>query len=357
MRGRRRALLLAPLLAVALTGCADTSGPTTSSGASGATPGSTPGGEQTDADRLPGSTLLPDRAALSPEGDRLVVPCPDDLCVWSTGDGSLTDRYAGGATVAWSSQDVLATGTTTNGRADVVLLQGATGEELRTLAGPEVSDESDAAQGVTALAFSPDATMLAAAYDDGTVRLWSVTDGAPGPVLDLDGGTPDELAFDPAGARLAVAVPDGPATIWDALAGEQVAALNAAPQGSLAWSPDGAVLATDSRAADDDATITLWDATTFAATSTYPEPVQADALAFSPDSAGVAFSTKTDPEVRLWSVRVAATTKLLPGHDTAPRAVLVSPDGARVYSVSATDGVLAHDVATGDVVRFEQPAG
>lgn len=352
-----RALLATLVLAATIAGCGGTQG---GAPASDPSTNARSSGEEGDVDRVPGVALLPDQAALSPDGRRLVVPCPDGLCVWSTTDGELTDRLAGGAVVAWSSQDVIATsattGAATGATAEVVLIDPATGAESGRLTGPEIGVELDADRGVSALAFSPDATTLAAAFDDGTVRLWSVDDGAPGPVLEGAGGVPDELAFDPAGGRLAVAAPQAPVAVWEVVSGELVMLLDAEPQGSLAWSPDAALLATDTRAADDEATVLLWDADTLEAVGTYPEPVQADGLAFSPDSTTLAFSVKSDPDLRLWSLP-GAETELLRGHDSAPRAVLFAPDGATVLSVAATDGVLRHEVEGGKPTRFESPLG
>ena len=99
----------------------------------------------------------------------------------------------------------------------------------------------------------------------------------------------------------------------------------------------------------------LWDAESLEEESSYPEPVQADGLAFSPDGATLAMSQKDDSAVLLWPV-TGGETRELTGHEESPRAVRWSPDGSQLYSVAARDGVLQWNLDTGDVARrFELP--
>lgn len=348
-RPRSRALArgVAAALALALLGsCSSDAGEPETDG----------GGPAGDLELVPGLALQPDAAALSPDGSSLAVPCLDDLCLWNTGTGSLFVPSTGGDVVAWSSQQVLATSgfSDDGGSAIIVLIDPRTGEETPYPSGHAVAQAEDAVgTGISDLAFSPDGEILASSADDGTVRLWSVPDGEVGQELaelETESATPDALAFSPDGDRLAVAAPDAPVEIWDVASGERVVTLNAPPQGEVAWSPDGDLLATDTNAADDTATVTLWDTDTFEQSATYPEPVQADGLAFSPDGSTLALSQKDDDAVLLWPV-AGGETRVLTGHEEPPRAVVWAPDGAALYSVAASDGVIRWDVDEGEMAR------
>jgi WD40 repeat protein len=82
------------------------------------------------------------------------------------------------------------------------------------LYGPVLRPGSGASGGVTAVAFSADSTVLAAAYGDGTIRLWnpaaSVAIGSP---LQAGSGVND-VAFGP-GGTLASAGANGAVKVWN----------------------------------------------------------------------------------------------------------------------------------------------
>jgi WD40 repeat protein len=353
-RGLRQLTLvpvLVALLLVASASCSSSDPDSSGDGDDGPEPA---GG---DVDRVPGVVVQPDAAALSPDGLRIVVPCQDDLCVWDTRSGSLEDTYPGGDVVAWSPPgDLVATSGLDEGAATVVLIDAETGEVVRTLAGHTVDAAEDVVgAGISDVAFNADGTTLASAGDDGMVRLWSVSDGELLAELATQSSTPDALAFDSGGGRLAVAAPDAPVEIWDVSSGDRVATLDVEPQGQVAWSPDGLLLATATNATGVEATVRLWDAETLTEQAHYDKPMEADGLAFSPDSTILAMSQKQAPEIWLWPVS-GGDVRRLSGPDESMRAVLWAPDGSRLYAVAARAGVLAWDAATGDLAgTFELP--
>lgn len=361
MRTRVFARVLSGVLAGALlAGCGADDGRRGDSSPPSSTP---PSPEEGDVVSVEGVPHRPDEAALAPDGARIAVPCRDDLCVWDTASGKLAATLPGGRLVAWSANDLVAT-TQTGSRARVLMLDPSGGDVVATLDSHGVDPvEDELGGGILALAFSPDGSLLAASGDDGEVRLWpmeQVTDGEAEPVGSLapGGDRVDVLAFSPDGALLAVASPDRPVEIWDVTARTLRGTLDAEPQGDVAWSPDGHTLATATRAPGPEATVRLWSTRDLSEDGRLPVPVggesgqgesgQADKLAFSPDGSLLATSRKDAPAVLLWDLRTDVRSVVL---DEVVRAVLWSPDGAQVYAVGAREGVVAVDVAGGDVAR------
>lgn len=351
---RRRVAIGVLVSVLALAGCSgsDTApSPTDSAG----------GRDLGDVDQVPGQVVHADSGAISPDGSRFVAGCRDDLCLWDTADGELTTPYAGGSLVAWSPDGSLIA---TDGRsgdgsqATIDLVDATDGTVVRTLSGHTADAANDAVGGgITDLVFSTDGTTLVSTAHDGTVRLWQVSDGTETGALDTVSQDPDEVAVSPDGARLVVASPDEPVELWDLAAARRVATVGEQPQGDVAWSPDGRTIATASRTADAAATVRLWDADSLVQTGGFPGGVQAYRLAFSPDGSTVAMSQKDEDVVLLWSLE-GGKTEDLSGHDDQPRAVVWSPDGDVLYSVSSGEGVLAWDPRTGALERsFEVPAG
>ena len=169
--------------------------------------------------------------------------------------------------------------------------------------------------------------------------------------LDPEGEAPVAVAFSSDGSALAVASSDAPVTVFDAGSGAALGQLDAPPQGHVAWGPDDATLATSSFALDEQAALTVWDAETYEEEAS--SSVAADHLAWL-GSDGVVASVKDEPDVQVWDWRTDDVKPLAGATDT-PRAVLVAPDGSRIYAVSPRDGVLAWPASGGDATTFEKP--
>jgi WD40 repeat protein len=93
-----------------------------------------------------------------------------------------------------------------------------TGKELRKLEGHSGAAGKGVARGqiVTSVAFHPDGKLLAsAAAFENTVRLWDVASGHPLGASRGHTGTVTRVVFHPSGKKLASGGEDGTVKLWD----------------------------------------------------------------------------------------------------------------------------------------------
>ncbi|HEX4145085.1 MAG TPA: c-type cytochrome domain-containing protein [Pirellulales bacterium] len=193
---------------------------------------------------------------------------------------------------------------------------------------------------VTSVAFSADGSRLAAAAGEpglvGEVRLWNVADGS---LIRTFTGHRDSLyavALSPDGALLATGSYDQQIKLWDVATGAELRTLvghNDAVY-DLAFRPDGRVLAS----ASGDRTVKLWDVASGVRLDTLSQSLkELYTVAFSPDGKQVV-AGGVDNRIRVWNVSADAKENTNPlmisrfAHEAAILELVFSRDGHTLVS-------------------------
>ena len=232
---------------------------------------------------------------------------------------------------------------------------------------------------VTALAFSPDGTMLATGAQDGLLRIW---DAQSGRLKSLHGDDAvrgiDGIAISPDGRAVAVVGGllgrDG--VIWD-LASDRIAQEFDQPAGAVdaatspntppmiyegrtivfqvihavAFSPDGSVVATGG---DD---VILRDVQSGKVTTNLPcRGQEVTALAFFADGKTLA-TAGNDKQVRLWSIPDGELKETLDGATQPLTSIGISSDGTRIAATGSGKSSWLDSASMGALWVWDRPDG
>src|SRR2546421_2476833 len=183
---------------------------------------------------------------------------------------------------------------------------------------------------INRIAWSPDGRTLAVATRDKIIHLWDTNTGNIRHTL--EGNFNFSLAWSPDGTMLAT----GDIRflfLWNTKTGELLAELKTPTKSnkSIAWSPDGKVLASGS----DDGSIRLWDVGSKTVLSTLTQHASdVNSIAWSPDGRTLA-SGSDDATICLWNPETEQLIYTLTEHYDSINNVAWSPDGHILASASS----------------------
>ena len=234
----------------------------------------------------------------------------------------------------------------------IVLVVAATGSGVdgATYHGRLLGERSS---GVNAVAFSPDGRTLVSGHDNGAIAVWDTATGKKltvlggAPVQMFSAGSPTQnamnsVAFSPDGKVLASGSRDAEIIIWDVSTWRKLITFKGvyAPVNSVAFSPDGRMLAS----AGNDAAVIFWDVATWEKKKELRGHSDSiNSVAFSKDGKFLASGSK-DRTIILWDTATGNRVGLFDGRSRAVESIDFSPDGKMLASGGNYPNILLWDL-------------
>jgi WD40 repeat protein/serine/threonine protein kinase/DNA-binding XRE family transcriptional regulator len=331
--------------------------------------------------------------AFSPDGKYILTGSDDKTA-------KLWDAATGAEVRTFQSQIGLVTSVAFSPDGKYILIGSLDNAMMRDIAtGTEVRTLSGHIGYVNSVAFSPDGKYVVTGGDDGTAKIWDVSDQMAAPSLSGPGllafrghtSSVISVAFSPDGKYVLTGSKDYTAKLWDAATGAEVRTFSGHTDivFSVAFSPDGKYVLTGSY----DGNVKLWNASTGEEIHTWREfkswvtgvrfsPDGKEALAgsgdpadmrtilwdtatgiklqtfhgvgpiaFSPDGKYVLTSGDNPPEAVLWDAATGVEVRTFRGHTDPISSVAFSPDGKYVLTGSLDKTAKLWDAATGIQIR------
>jgi WD40 repeat protein len=216
----------------------------------------------------------------------------------------------------------------------------ATGKELSRFQRKTNEDGQTLEARVSAVAWSPDGTLLISAHDQGSLLLWDVASGKQIRTFKGHEGIVQSLAFSPDGKWLLSGGIDRTVRLWDVETAEECGHFGDATDSvkCVAFAPDGRSLAAS--IGDYEGAVYLWDFKTSRQIAKLAAPKgRVYQIAFSPDSKLLA-GTGGDNALVVWEVATRQERCRFPGHSSGGLALAFAPDGRKIASGSQDTTVM-----------------
>jgi WD40 repeat protein/serine/threonine protein kinase len=199
------------------------------------------------------------------------------------------------------------------------------------------------------LAFSPQADLLAAAYDhlgEHGILLWDVASRQLKPAVLPSLESVAQVVFSPNGRHLAATCGDGGIVVYDTLTWQRRLFVAGYDPMGVAFSPDSQLLAIPSIHSG---VVRLWNVSTNREVAVLSHPGDPRWVEFSTD--GRALVTAHPRSVRIWNLAGDGEKVLLSGHEGGVPGIAFSPDGKLLASVGKDRTAAIWDPTTGRVLH------